>query len=43
MAIAQDTDMPGYGVFEKEAWGFKVRICSEITDPCSHNDHSMTD
>ncbi|KAI0767247.1 hypothetical protein C8Q74DRAFT_1370068 [Fomes fomentarius] len=23
MAIAQDTDMPGYGVFEKEAWGFK--------------------
>ncbi|KAI0753286.1 hypothetical protein C8Q80DRAFT_1097732 [Daedaleopsis nitida] len=23
MAIAQDPDMPGYDVFEKEAWGFK--------------------
>ena len=24
MSIAQDPDMPGYEVFEKEAWGFKV-------------------
>ena len=24
MSIAQDPDMPGYDVFEKEAWGFKV-------------------
>ena len=26
MCIAQDRDMPGYEVFEKEAWGFKVGI-----------------
>ncbi len=24
MCIAQDPDMPGYEVFEKEAWAFKV-------------------
>ena len=30
MAIAQDPDMPGYDVFEKEAWGFKV--CLPNTD-----------
>lgn len=24
MSIAQDPEMPGYEVFEKEAWGFKV-------------------
>ena len=25
MGIAQDSDMPGYEEFEKQAWGFKVR------------------
>ena len=29
MGIARDQDMPGYEAFEKEAWGFKVRVPSD--------------
>ena len=43
MCIAQDRDMPGYEVFEKEAWGFKVSICSQpILYALSCVDNSMT-
>ncbi len=45
MSIARDPDMPGYEPFEKEAWGFKVRMTPDPTTRCfSCPPHcSMTD
>ncbi|KAI0822418.1 hypothetical protein BC628DRAFT_1316714 [Trametes gibbosa] len=41
MCIAQDPDMPGYEVFEKEAWGFKhdrLNVERRLTSTAQTND-----
>lgn len=36
MSIAQDSDMPGYEEFEKQAWGFKVRVSCSLNSTSTH-------